>query len=170
MIYLIDKKLVPGTGLIRFQGITAEELTGIVKIGLGTKTLDCRIVDKDTVDILRQITQQNIPLCPFAKVNREITLGTGDVIIMANVIVLNEMKQYEKPSGIKLEKVQMNAIAAYYFDYTPSGVVACVIDTQIASGIDKKEWYREFRDLLVKASPERKNKDEIKEDNLQIVQ
>ena len=170
MIYLIDRKLVPAQGIFRFQALTHEEFMNVIKIAIQDDELDNRIVDTETVDLLKQITESAIPYCPIRNATAQITLATGDAILMANVAVTQpHISEVDPDKPIPQQaKVTCDIIIAYHFDYTPTGMVGCVVDTQIASQMPKTEWYKEFRDQLVAEIPE-PDDEENKKTQVQMV-
>ena len=168
MVYLIDKKLVPGIGIFRFQVLTPEEFINVLTIAIENDELDCRIMDPQSVNILKEVTSQAIPLCPLGRGSEEINLETKDALIMVNIIEVQPIiEKVANDAPPNQGKVSLNVIIAYHFNYTPESMVACVLDTQIASKIPKEQWFRHFRDELVKQIPE--PTDEQKTTNLQIV-
>ena len=148
MIYLIDKKLMPGNGLFRFQVLDPNEFLNVIQIALATEALDCRIMDPEIVDILKAITKADIPLCPIVRGGSEITLETGDALLSAHVMAVEPFTQPVDGNLQQPATTTINVIMATHYDFTPEGCVACVKDTQIASEMPSREWFTTFRDTL----------------------
>lgn len=152
MIYLIDKKLMPGNGLFRFQVLDPNEFVSVVQVALDAEALDCRIMDIDTVDVLKAITHADIPVCPIVKGGSEITLETGDALLSVHLM---QIEPFTDPvAGMQQPATAtINVILATHYGFTPEGCVACVKDAQILSGTPSLEWYTEFRDTLTAEIP-----------------
>lgn len=162
MIYLIDKKLMPGNGIFRFKVLDPTEFQNLIRDALELERLDNRIMDPDTVDILKEVTQSEIPLCPLSKGEGEIILETGDAVLSAQVMSVEPLIKEVAPQANQQVKVSINVIMATHYDFTPEGLVACVKDTQLVSGVPKIEWYTEFRDKLKAHIPLQGNENEEK--------
>lgn len=151
MIYLIDKKLMPGNGIFRFQVLDPNEFIGVIGTALEREALDCRIMDIEIVDVLKAITKLDIPVCPIVKGGNEITLETGDAVLSAHVM---KVEPFTDPvAGMQQPATAtINVIMATHYDFTPEGLVMCVKDAQIVakhqSEIPRRKWYTQFRDTL----------------------
>lgn len=145
MIYLIDKKLMPGNGIFRFKVLDPNEFIDVINKALTFEELDCRIMDPEIVDILKAITKADIPLCSIARGGGEITLETGDALLSAHVMAVEPFTQPVKGMD-QPATATINVIMATHYDFTPEGLVACVKDTQVVSGVPAMKWYTEFRD------------------------
>lgn len=168
MIYLIDRKLVPPTGVFLFRVLLEEEFKNTIHNALQDNTLDCRIVDKEMIGILNEVTKAEIPLCPLSKGKENIEIMTGDSLIMVQVVQNSRIVTHDKPQ--EHVSLTMNVIKATHYDLAPAGLVTLVKDIQHSSGIDSLAWYTEFRDEITKQIPvEDVRREKPKENPVQIV-
>ena len=166
MIYLIDKKLMPGNGLFRFKLLDVTEFTNVVQVAMQANTLDCRIFNPETLDVLKEMSNIDIPLCPISKADGQIELNSGDALLSAAVMFQESVIETAMPINPNTQpqgQIIVNVIMATHYDFSPQGLVDCVIDTQIASQLPKNEWFTEFRDLLIERMPDPEKDTDAKE-------
>lgn len=152
MIYLIDKKLMPGNGMFIFEVMSAQGFTDCIQNAFKEDMLDNRVMDPEMNSILSEVTQTDIPLCPLAKGGGEITLETLDMLISVNA-QMQPTGAVDAAGEHKDLRIIMDAISATHFDSTPEGIVEAIILIQAKSDIPREEWYTQLRNQLLKEVP-----------------